>query len=125
MRPKDPETGKGFRVFPIYELDEQCIYMERDFAVDDEFLVHVRQALIDNKQLSITVPESRHLNNCNKSVGGQLAIDLERILNHELADIDLPAVLQDQRGRRYLREASVDSRHFLLWELLLEQSGGG
>ena len=84
------------------------IYMERDFAVDDEFLVHVRQALIDNKQLSITVPNSRHLNNCNKSVGGQLAIDLERILNHELADIDLPAVLQDQRGRRYLREASVN-----------------
>ena len=84
------------------------IYMERDFAVDDQFLVHVRQALIDNKQLSITVPDSRHLNNCNKSVGGQLAIDLERILNHELADIDLPAVLQDQRGRRYLREASVN-----------------
>ncbi|MEM1409720.1 MAG: glutamate synthase large subunit, partial [Pseudomonadota bacterium] len=40
--------------------------------------------------------------------GGQLAIDLERMLNHELDTItDLPAVLEDHRGRRFLDARSI------------------
>ncbi|MEL7027378.1 MAG: glutamate synthase large subunit, partial [Pseudomonadota bacterium] len=44
--------------------------------------------------------------NRNKTVGGQLAIDIERMLNHEL--LRLPAAaFQDGRGRRYLDQKSV------------------
>lgn len=50
------------------------------------------------------------LNNRNKSVGGQLAIDIERMLNHQLSSEQLqamPAVMTDDRGRRYLAPESV------------------
>ena len=51
------------------------------------------------------------LRNHHKSVGGQLSVDLERLLNHtETGDDSLdraPAVLTDDRGRRFLAEGSV------------------
>lgn len=43
-------------------------------------------------------------------MGGQLAIDIERLLNHQLNAEHLsriPAALQDDRGRRYLAPATV------------------
>lgn len=86
---------------------DQPIYMERDYVVDEGFIGVIRKALVDQKQLSIELPNSQPLNNCNKSVGGQLAIDIERMLNHELRDLDLPAVLKDTRGRRFLRNGAI------------------
>ena len=83
------------------------IYMERDFAVDEGFIGLIRTALVDQKQLSVELPNSQYLNNCNKSVGGQLAIDIERMLNYELKEVELPAVLKDKRGRRFLRNGAI------------------
>ena len=83
------------------------IYMERDFAVDDGFISLIREALVEQKHMSIEFPNSQYLNNCNKSVGGQLAIDIERMLNYELKEVELPAVLEDKRGRRFLRNGAV------------------
>jgi glutamate synthase (NADPH/NADH) large chain len=78
------------------------VYMEKDFAVDDGFIELVRSALIDGKRQTVELGGNRHLNNCNKTVGGQLAVDIERLLNHEITEAEargLPAVRQDDRGR--------------------------
>ena len=83
------------------------IYMERDYAVDDEFLETVKASLIDEKQNHEEIVRSQKLNNCNKSVGGQLAIDIERMLNYQFVSELLPSVLKDQRGRRFLRADSI------------------
>lgn len=84
--------------------------MEKDFALDDAFIDLVKSALIDGKRESIELGGNRFLNNCNKTVGGQLAVDVERLLNHELTAeqaADLPAVRQDERGRRFLEPGSI------------------
>ncbi|MCQ4628460.1 glutamate synthase large subunit [Shinella sp. CPCC 100929] len=86
------------------------VYMEKDFAVDDGFIDLVRSALLDGRRQTVELGGNRYLNNCNKTVGGQLAVDIERLLNHELTEAqarDLPAVRQDDRGRRFLDADSV------------------
>ena len=86
---------------------EDPVYMERDYAVDDAFLDLLRPALIDGRAEHIDLGGNLHLGNRNKSVGGQLAIDIERMLNHDLTGIDIPASLTDDRGRRFLRPGTV------------------
>jgi len=84
------------------------VYLEADFAVDDALLEQVKAQLFAAGRESLTV-DGIALRNANKSVGGQLSIDLERLLNHSSCD-DLdraPAVLTDDRGRRFLAEGSV------------------
>ncbi|MEM6711373.1 MAG: glutamate synthase-related protein [Pseudomonadota bacterium] len=87
---------------------EQPIYMERDYSIDDDLGDMMRSAIIESGQEQIELGgNSLQLTNRNKSVGGQLAIDIERILNHDLADAEIPAVLEDNRGRRYLKPRTV------------------
>ncbi|MBF6214027.1 glutamate synthase large subunit [Nocardia puris] len=76
---------------------ENPIYMEKDYSIDDAFLARLDFGGVDLPPVELT--------NRNKSVGGQLAIDIERMLNHEGADG--PAVATDDRGRRYLLPDSV------------------
>ncbi|MDR6433443.1 glutamate synthase-related protein [Brucella pseudogrignonensis] len=86
------------------------VYMEKDYSVDDGFIELLRHALIDGERASVTLGGNRFLNNRNKSVGGQLAVDIERMLNYEITDeqaAKAPAVLTDKRGRRYLDAESV------------------
>jgi glutamate synthase (NADPH/NADH) large chain len=78
-------------------VPEDPIYLEKDYAVDDSFLAQLN--------LDGVVMEPVELGNMNKSVGGQLAIDIERMLNH--SDADGKAVATDHRGRRYLLPDSV------------------
>lgn len=73
------------------------IYMEKDYAVDDAFGA---QLSFDGVRMAPVA-----LTNQNKSVGGQLAIDIERRLNH--GDGSGTAVATDSRGRRYLTPDSV------------------
>ncbi|MGK2868324.1 MAG: glutamate synthase-related protein, partial [Mycobacterium sp.] len=82
-------------------VPDDPIYMERDYSVDDAFLAQL--------DLAGGVMEPVVLSNQNKSVGGQLAIDIERILNHPAPGgaADGPAVATDHRGRRYLTPDSV------------------
>ena len=85
------------------------VYLEKDFSVDDHLLEVVRGALIDRGEESVAIGGVA-LRNRNKSVGGQLSIDIERALNHQLDPEkldELPAVLTDERGRRFLAEDSV------------------
>lgn len=46
------------------------------------------------------------MTNNNKSVGAQLAVDIERMLNHEQLG-RIPSALTDERGRRWLRDGTV------------------
>ncbi|MFT4041971.1 MAG: glutamate synthase-related protein [Gordonia sp. (in: high G+C Gram-positive bacteria)] len=84
------------------------VYLERDYAVDDLLFDQVRAALIDGGAAHVRT-EPIVLGNRNKSVGAQLAIDIERLLNHQPPEgvDDLPAVYLDDRGRRYLGPDSV------------------
>ncbi len=85
---------------------ENPVYLERDFAVDDKLLEQVQSRLFDGGETRIEIKPNEPLNNRNKTVGGQLGIDIERLLNHEIAD--LPAAAhEDVRGRRYLDPRSV------------------
>jgi len=89
---------------------ENPVYMEKDFELDDAFIDVLRKALLEDKQLEVNLGAGQMLNNRNKTVGGQLAIDIERLLNHELkaeAALQLPAVIADKRGRRFLKPDTV------------------
>ena len=85
---------------------EDPVYLERDFAVDDKLLGQVQARLIAAGETQIELRPNEPLNNRNKSVGGQLAIDMERMLNHELDQLP-SAAHEDQRGRRFLDPRSL------------------
>ncbi|MDL9946044.1 glutamate synthase-related protein [Gordonia sp. ABSL11-1] len=95
------------RIAPVAITDP--VYLERDYAIDDALGHEVRTALMESRELDVTI-DTPVLGNRNKSVGAQLAVDIERILNHELTAADaaaLPSVLVDDRGRRFLGPESV------------------
>ncbi len=96
------------------------VYLEKDYAVDDRLLAEVRDRLFLGGAETVTV-SGVELANPNKSVGGQLAIDLERLLTHPDADQrggfegvtvpdPHPAVSTDDRGRRFLADGAVRIR---------------
>ncbi|MBF4613162.1 glutamate synthase-related protein [Curtobacterium sp. VKM Ac-1376] len=100
----------------LAQLPEKVVadpeYLEKDFHTDDALLERVRTALVDHAQEHVLV-HGVLLGNSDKSVGGQLGIDLERLLNHELGAEDvagLPAVTTDDRGRRRLVDGAVTIR---------------
>ncbi|MFT3688958.1 glutamate synthase-related protein [Paenirhodobacter sp.] len=80
------------------------VYMPRDFALDDAFVDLLRPALASGA-MRVDLGGNLHLNNRNKTVGGQLAVDIERMLNHE--GFAPAASLVDDRGRRFLRPGTV------------------
>ncbi|MCH2165852.1 MAG: glutamate synthase-related protein [Marinovum sp.] len=82
------------------------IYLEKDFSVDDALLEQVKVRLIDDGEKRVELRPNAPLNNRNKTVGGQLGIDIERLLNHELPKLSA-AAFEDSRGRRYLDPRSV------------------
>ena len=85
------------------------VYLERDYAVDDRLLEQVRDTLLEGGATAVTT-QPVHLGNRNKSVGAQLAVDIERVLNHEIDDetaASLRPVYTDDRGRRYLDADTV------------------
>ena len=88
---------------------EDPVYLEKSYAVDDALIDAVRAALIERAEPGVQLDGGR-LSNSDKSVAGQLSIDIERMLNHELdaaALAHLPAVFTDERGRSYLDEGAV------------------
>ena len=88
-------------------------YLEKDFRTDDALIEQVRAALLTRHEHSVTI-DGVHLGNADKSVGGQFGIDVERILNHELAptrrSTTCPPSTTDDRGRRRLVDGAVTIR---------------
>ncbi|WP_431031415.1 glutamate synthase-related protein [Plantibacter sp. RU18] len=94
------------------------VYMEKDFTLDDALIERVRAGLFEDGRTSIDLGSEHdeagiRLGNRWRSVGGQLAIDLERHLNHELDDeaaAAIPSIVTDDRGHRTLAADSVTIR---------------
>ena len=87
------------------------VYLEKDFELDNAWVEELNNAWHLNANAPVQLGNGVALNNRNKSVGGQLAIDIERVLNYKLSAEQVaahPAVLQDDRGRRYLAPRSVN-----------------
>ncbi|MGV9824589.1 glutamate synthase-related protein [Gordonia sp. NPDC003429] len=84
------------------------VYLERDYAIDDRLFDEVHTALVEQRADSVRT-QPVVLGNRNKSVGAQLAVDIERLLNHRAPDDvdELPAVYRDDRDRRYLAPDAV------------------
>jgi len=86
------------------------VYLEANFTPDDTFLKQVMNEFINNSapQLNINGPV---LDNCNKTVGGQLSIDIERLLNYKLHDKEIakhPAIRVLANGRKVLADGSLN-----------------
>ena len=85
---------------------ENPIYIERDYSIDDQFSDEVKRYLTDPTMNNLTLKPTAKLNNRNKSVGGQLSLDIERLLNYQLNDGE-SCSYRDPRGRRYLDRGSI------------------
>ena len=98
------------RYVPVLKI-QNPIYLEANYSKDDVFMQRIRKALFDDKQKQVVIESDEFkLNNCNKSVGGQTAIDIERVLNYQLSEQDIdaaPAIYRFSNGRRYLAPESV------------------
>jgi glutamate synthase (NADPH/NADH) large chain len=90
---------------------QKPIYLEASFKVDNAIIERVKAALIDGKQEQVVIEGAGFkLNNCNKTVGGQAAIDIERLLAYQLSDEQITAskiIYQTPQGRRYFAPDSI------------------
>ncbi|MCF6439767.1 glutamate synthase-related protein [Pseudoalteromonas luteoviolacea] len=85
------------------------IYLEANFDIDSAWLQQLESNFLTTK-LTQFESDPVKLNNCNKTVGGQLAIDIERILNYRLSDADIenhPAIMRLENGRKTLKPNSI------------------
>lgn len=96
----------------LHQVEEvkiaQPIYLEADFKTDDKILERVK-AFIENgkdEQLIIGGTDFKLTNN-DKTVGGQLAIDIERFLNYEFKG-DASFIFKNEHGRRYLAPETIE-----------------
>ena len=83
------------------------VYLEKDFSVDDLLLKEIDHKILKGSETEVEINLESPLTNRNKTVGGQLAIDIERYLNHGKLKKFPPAALSDKRGRHYLDYNSV------------------
>jgi len=97
---------------PVEEVKiPKPIYLEANFSMDDEIIRQVRAGLLSGEGQPIIIEGTGFkLNNRNKTVGGQAAIDIERMLSYELSSEEIAAskwVYTHPQGRRYLAPDSV------------------
>ncbi|MEM9701595.1 MAG: glutamate synthase-related protein, partial [Planctomycetota bacterium] len=88
------------------EKVDNPIYLEADYGIDEALLIPVKQRLLEGEETEIELSPGRPLNNRDKSVGGRLAIDIERFLNHETPNVP-PAAVREDRGRTALKPGSL------------------
>jgi len=90
---------------------EKPIYLEANFLIDNPIIEQVKTDLIaQNKSQVIIEGAEFKLNNLNKTVGGQTAIDIERLLHYELTEAQRAAtdiIYTNQHGRHYFAPDSV------------------
>ena len=87
------------------------VYLEASFTVDDKIIEQVKAGIIEGEQSQVIIEgDAFKLSNCNKTVGGQAAIDIERMLAYELTEQQVAGskvIYTHQQGRRYLAPDSV------------------
>jgi glutamate synthase (NADPH/NADH) large chain len=85
---------------------DKKVYLEANFAIDDNIFEQIKVGLTSTHTPIIIEGKNLKLNNRNKTVGGQAAIDLERYLNYQQHDAHL-LIYSTPEGRRYLAPDSV------------------
>ncbi|MEM9669054.1 MAG: glutamate synthase-related protein [Pseudomonadota bacterium] len=86
-------------------------YLERNYDIDEDLIARVRDSIVSRKQRRLKLKKPITLNNRNKSVGGQLSADIERLLNYDRKSASkLPAVMVDNRGRHHFKPDAVHVR---------------
>ncbi|MEI6705522.1 MAG: glutamate synthase-related protein [Methylococcales bacterium] len=85
---------------------DKAIYLEANFHIDDNIIAQIKAGLDSHQKQIVIEGKGFKLNNCNKSVGGQAAIDLERYLNYQQTESH-PLIYRTAEGRRYLAPDSV------------------
>ncbi|WKY58482.1 glutamate synthase-related protein [Vibrio sp. SNU_ST1] len=82
------------------------VYLEADFTPDDALIEQLLANYFDQEARHIELDAGK-LNNCNKSMGGQLSIDIERALNYQDKAQQHPAALSAANGRRFFDAESI------------------
>ena len=85
---------------------KEPVYLEANFEIDDELLREFKNRAVQRQQPRVKIVVGKKLDNRNKTVGGQFAIDIERMLQHELSEKNIssmPMVYTDDRGRNLLK----------------------
>jgi glutamate synthase (NADPH/NADH) large chain len=89
----------------------QPIYLEADFSIDDQLIKQIKTHLIDeNKSQVIIEGDELNLTNRHKTVGGQTAIDIERLLHYQLTDeqrTNCAIIHTHPNGRYYFADESI------------------
>ena len=83
------------------------IYLEKDFSIDDKFYNLVKKNLFSKNSRNIDLGKGLTLSNRNKTFGGQLSIDIERLINHEKAKLKFNCVFKSKIGRNFLDKDTI------------------
>ena len=90
---------------------DKPIYLEAEFRHDNKSFDLVKNKIFSGEQAELIIEGKKYtLNNRHKTVGGQLAIDIERALNYELTDEQrgkIKSLYQGHNGRYHLGENTV------------------
>lgn len=100
----------------LAQVDElkitEPVYLEADFSIDDQVIDSIKNSIIRGHSIICEGAEFK-LNNRHKTVGGQTAIDIERLLAYQITAEqanDSALIYTNQHGRRYLAADSVTIR---------------
>lgn len=86
-----------------------AVALEANFIPDDAYIEEAYTRFFKASESQIEI-EGPRLNNCNKTTGGQFAIDIERHLNYKMTEEERaahPSVDTLSNGRVLLREDSI------------------
>ena len=84
------------------QIIDEPVYLQADYRKDDAFVDDIRAALASSRRIELGPVR---VGNNDKSVGGRVAVSIERMLNHEGAAA--AAGYTDVRGRRFLAPGTV------------------
>ncbi len=90
---------------------KEPVYLEAHFDIDDQLLKDFKNQAVQRHQSRIKLVVEKKLDNRNKTVGGQLAIDIERMLQHELSEkhlASMPIIYTDDRGRKLIKPERLE-----------------
>ncbi|NOR80044.1 MAG: glutamate synthase large subunit, partial [Methyloprofundus sp.] len=109
------DFGKLLNYVDVVHIDKP-VYLEADFSIDDKIIEKFKTDFINAGQQQVIVEGSEFkLNNRHKTVGGQTAIDIERLLSYELNAEQVAAhskIYTNQHKRRYLAPDSLIVRTY-------------
>ena len=91
---------------------EKPVYLQSDYYLDDKFIRKIRQSIFEENAGQITISHADALTNRNKSVGGQVAVDIERLLNYEYKERSINGAYKDFRERKFLHPDAVKIKTF-------------